>query len=195
VLTKACVLRSGGDFAPEHAQWLARQVPGLVCLTDMHVSGMPTLPLQHAWPKWWAKLEMFGPSLRGDVLMLDLDTVVLRMPEVADRGRSIVLKDFGQPHLIGSGFMYVTESDRRRVWADFTRDPQTVIDTHRKWPKHGDQGYLLQHMHGARRWQDVAKVLSFKTHCETGLPAGAEVVCFHGQPRPWQVDRTWIPKL
>ena len=29
-----------------------------------------TLPLEHDWPGWWAKMEMFGPSLTGDVLML-----------------------------------------------------------------------------------------------------------------------------
>jgi hypothetical protein len=193
-VTLACALKLGGDFNADHAAWLARQVPGLVCVTDEEVPGVPTVKPELDLPGWWIKMNMFSPSvLRGDVLMMDLDTVVLSMPALPDR--STVLEDFSWPGLIGSGFMFVTAADRARIWADFTRDPQAVIATHKKWPKHGDQGYLFQHLGAAQRWQSVAKVYSFKTHCEARLPTDAQVVCFHGKPRPWEVERSWVPKL
>lgn len=155
---KACVLRSGGDFRPEHVQWLAKQVAGLVCLSDVDVPGVKTIPLRTDWPKWWAKLEMFGPSLDGDVLMIDLDTVLLSMPAVPDR--TTVLRDFYHSELIGSGFMFVTSEDRARVWEAFNRDPAGIMVSCQKWPRWGDQGFLMDHLSDAQRWQDVAKVYS-----------------------------------
>lgn len=194
-MIKACVLRSGGEFKPEHVQWLARQVPGLVCLSDVPVEGVPTIPLVYDWPGWWAKLEMFGPSLQGDVLMLDLDTVVLRVPD--EPAQTTVLRDFTQPDLMGSGFMYVTAADRGRVWEAFTANPRAHMAACSTWPRWGDQGFLQGHIGHAAKWGD--EVRSYKVHCGRGLPGGTEVVCFHGKPRPWGVKPAgkdvWIPAL
>jgi hypothetical protein len=188
---KACVLRSGGDFRPEHVQWLARQIPGLVCLADVPVAGVATLPLRYDWPGWWSKLEMFGPSLAGDVLMMDLDTVVLSLP--AEPGETTVLRDFTKPDLMGSGFMYVTAADRARVWAEWLRDPPGHMADCRKWPKWGDQGFLQDLIGDAAKWGD--EVRSYKVHVrDRGLPVGMSVCCFHGRPRPWDIDEAWVPK-
>ena len=187
----ACVLRSGGDFGPEHVQWLARQVPGLVCLSDVPVPGVDWRPLQHDWPGWWAKMEMFGPALEGDVLMIDLDTVVLRLPEAP--GETTVLQDFTEPSVMGSGFMYVTAADRARVWDAWLADPAKHMRDNRRWPKWGDQGFLQEHIGGAAKWG--ASVRSYKVHCRGGLPEGADVVCFHGKPRPWDARAAWVPPL
>lgn len=190
-MTPACVLRSGGDFGPEHVRWLARQVPGLVCLSDVPVPGVDWRPLKHAWPGWWAKLEMFGPSLDGDVLMIDLDTVVLAMPDLP--GETTVLQDFTEPSVMGSGFMYVTAADRARVWEAWLEDPEAHMRANNRWPKWGDQGFLEPLIGGAAKWG--AEVASYKVHCRTGVPEGAKVVCFHGKPRPWNVRTPWVPPL
>lgn len=192
-MIKACVLRSGGDFLAEHVQWLARQVPGLVCLSDTVVAGVETIPLQHDWPGWWAKMEMFGPSLTGDVLMLDLDTVVRELPATPDR--TTVLRDFTEPTIIGSGLMYVTAADRARVWDAWLTDPVGHMERCERWPKLGDQGFLMEHLADAARWQDVEPVYSYKQHCRGGLPADAKVVCFHGRPRPWDCGAAWVPPM
>lgn len=193
MLTKACVLRSGGDFRPEHVQWLARQVPDLVCLSDVDVPSVRTIALRHEWPRWWSKIEMFGPSLSGDVLMIDLDTVILKMPDMPTR--TTVLRDFTEPSVIGSGFMFVKEADRLPIYEAFARDPLGHMRRNESWPRWGDQGFLFDYLKDAQRWQDVAKVYSYKVHCRQGLPVDAEVVCFHGKPRPWAVSFDWIPKL
>jgi hypothetical protein len=193
MVTKVCTLRSGGDFGPQHVQWLAKQVPGLVCLSDVPVDGVETIPLRTNWPKWWAKLEMFGPSVSGDALMIDLDTVVIQMPDIPNT--TTVLRDFYSPELIGSGFMFVTERDRARVWEAFMADPKGHMDSCQKWPRWGDQGFLLGHLEAAKRWQDIAKVYSYKVHCKNKLPSDANVVCFHGTPRPWECGADWVPQL
>lgn len=191
-MIKACVLRSGGDFGPEHVRWLARQVPDLVCLTDTPVEGVECIALEHDWPGWWAKMEMFGPSLTGDVLMIDLDTVVLRMPEMPDR--TTVLENFADSGWMGSGFMYVTAADRARVWAGWMQNPEKHMRDNRTWPKWGDQGFLQDYIGGAARWGE--NVRSYKIHIRgRALPPGVDVVCMHGRPRPWEARESWIPSL
>ncbi|MHC4270459.1 MAG: hypothetical protein ACYSTS_18650, partial [Planctomycetota bacterium] len=34
------------------------------------------------------------------------------------------------------------------------------------------------------------KIVSFKHHCKNGAPKDAEIVCFHGKPRPKDVGWT-----
>lgn len=190
-MTPACVLRSGGDFRPEHVQWLARQVPGLVCLSDVPVPGVETRPLQYDWPGWWAKLEMFGPSLVGDVLMIDLDTVVLAMPKQPTE--TTVLRDFTRPEVMGSGFMFVTAADRARVWDAWLADPAGHMARCNRWPRWGDQGFLQDHIGDCAKWGP--EVVSYKVHCQRGVPEVAQVVCFHGKPRPWDCGAPWVPAL
>jgi len=189
----ACVLRSGGDFKPEHVRWLAKQVPGLVCLSDLDVKGVETIQMQYDWPGWWSKMEMFSPLLDGNVLMIDLDTVILNLPD--EPKETTVLRDFTMPELMGSGLMYVTAEDRARVWAEWIKDPQGNIKKCQSWPRYGDGGFLQEIIGDSQKWQDIDIVLSYKEHCKDKLKDGAKVVCFHGLPRPWQIENEWVPRL
>jgi hypothetical protein len=190
--TLLCVLRAGKDFAPAHVQWLARQVPGIVCLSDQSVPGVPTIALRTRWPGWWAKLEAFDSELvSGDVLLMDLDTVVLKLPRLPSK--TTVLSDFYRPHLMGSGFMFITAADRARCWEAFNVNPARHMRecvTRARW---GDQGFLQPFLGVAARWGD--EVRSYKVHCRSGVPQGTQIVCFHGKPRPWDVADEWVPPL
>jgi hypothetical protein len=190
--TIVCVLRAGKDFAPRHVRWLAAQVPGIVCLSDQPVSGVPTIALRTRWPRWWAKMEAFDVDrIPGDVLLIDLDTVVLEMPDMPSA--TTVLDDFYRPQMMGSGFMFLTEADRARCWEAFNRNPKLHMiqcTTRAKW---GDQGFLHPLIGGSARWGD--EVRSYKVHCREGVPHGTRVVCFHGKPRPWEVSAPWVPQL
>ena len=179
-----CVLRSGGDFGPEHVQRLARQMPDLHALSDVPIEGVPTIPLQYDWPTWWAKMELFRPDIKGDLFFADLDTLILTMPQLPCV--DTVLTDLGDPKVIGSGLMYLTEATRAVIWGQWIKSPQAHMDAHIKWPA-GDQGFLLKFLRGAQRWQSIARVYSWKIHCKKGIPKDAEVVCFHGKPRPWDI--------
>lgn len=192
--TKVCALKLGGDFGPEHVRWLAKQVPDIVCISASDIPGVTTIRPEMDAPGWWVKMNAFSPNvISGDVLLIDLDTVVLSLPDMPTQ--TTVLRDFTEPTIMGSGFMFVTESDRTRVWESWASDPRRHIRENQCWPRWGDQGFLQKHLGDCQKWQDVAQVVSFKAHCQSGVPAGTQVCCFHGQPRPWHVIAPWVPAL
>lgn len=180
-----CVLRSGGDFTPEHVQRLAGMVPDLWCLSDYEIDGIKTIRLQHDWQGFWAKMELFRPDIEGDLFYFDLDTTVYNLPPAPDQ--TTVLRDFRKGHLIGSGLMFLKEAERSRVWNGFIDNPAKAIKANRSGLRWGDQGFLMDYYRESQRWQDIAKVYSYKYHCLEGVPSDADIVCFHGNPRPWDV--------
>lgn len=195
MVRKITVLRSGGEFTEAHAEWLARQVPELWCLTDLQPD-MPRVILDFHWPGWFSKMELFDPALAGDLLYLDLDTVVLGdLDELieATGGQTTLLSDFYSPEFAASGFMYIAERDKQKVWGHWLAGPEVHMQRARTRECWGDQGIISEALGPVQRWQDVApgKVASYKT----GARTGASVVCFHGNPRPWDSGAGWVPAL
>ena len=190
------VLRSGGEYLPEHVVRLKAQcerfAPGIAfrCLSDVDVPGWITL--RHDWPGWWAKLEIF--RMRGPCLYMDLDSTVVGdlepLIEIARTRQFVTLRDFNPKHrTVGSGIM-AWSGDQRPLYQTFLRDPRHHVaenSTSRWW---GDQGFIERHRQ-PEFWQDLlpGAVVSWKKHCRNGIPEGARVVCFHGHPRPWQVGQ------
>lgn len=179
-----CVLRLGGEFKPEHVQRLAKQVPDLVCLSDVNIKGVETIPLQYTWPKWWAKLELFRPDIEHDLFYLDLDTTVHNMPAMPDK--TTVLTDFGDKSVIATGLMFIKHEDKAVIWNHFIANPHKAMSEHIKWPA-GDGGFINRFYHDKQRWQHIANVYSYKMHCGKGVPKDAHIVCHHGKPRPWDI--------
>ncbi len=196
-VTRVCVLRSGGDFTPRHVQWLAKQVPGLVCLTDMEVPGVPIIQMPNAWPGWWSKMNLFSPAIPGDLLYLDLDTVVIGdLAPLEGVGETTLLDDFYKPGLMASGLMYIREEDKAHVWDAWMADPEGHQNRCRTRERWGDQGFL-QDVLTANTWQNAlpGAAVSYKVHCQKQIPHGARVVCFHGNPRPWAAKQSWVLPL
>lgn len=163
---------------------LARSVPGLMCLTDYPaIAGVEIRPLLSRWPGWWAKMEAYGPMVQGDMLLMDLDTVVLEMPAMPSQ--TTVLRDWLEPSVMNSSWVFATEQDRMRVWNRFVSDPGRHMAANNAWPNWGDQGFLQGVIGGRAKWGE--EIRSYKVHCQDGVPAGTKVVCFHGKPRPWDL--------
>ncbi len=203
MLRVALVLRGGGEFLPLHAQVLAKQVErylctDVVCLTDVKVAGVDTIPLTFGWPGWWAKMELFDPKLRGDLLYMDLDTVVVGdLADIASVNRLTILRDFyrdgkRRPEGLGSGLMFLPEQDRAEIWDKWIQRPAQYISHYRMMGK-GDQAFLEDwSMTRWARWQDLVpnQVLSWKVHtCWKGTPRSTRIICMHGNPRPWNTHR------
>ncbi len=194
---RICVLRSGKEYGSKHVQWLARQVPDLVCLSDVEVEGVHTIRLKHNWPGWWAKMELFRPDIEDDLLFFDLDTVVLGgIEQLESLEHTTLLSDFYKPNLPASGLMLIKNRDKDRVWSDWMEDPEAHMKrcvTREHW---GDQGYLRDVL-PCKRWQNELpnRIFSYKVHAMRSTPVGASVICFHGNPRPWDVKKSWIPEL
>lgn len=185
-VTPVCAYVAGGDFRTDHALALASQVPGLVCLSSTPVPFVRTIAPKVQWPHWWCKMAAYDTDLiPGDILLMDLDTVVLQMPQMPTK--TTVLNDFTRPGCIGSGFVYITEADRKRVYEVWMQDPSSHMarcTTRDAW---GDQGFLEPLLPDAGRWG--SNIVSYKRHCLHGIPFGTDVVCFHGVPRPWDTVR------
>ena len=84
VITVACVLKSGGDFTPEHVYALKNALNEhlpehrFYCFTDVDCMPVWMIPLIHDLPGWWSKMELCRPDeIPGTVLYIDLDTVIL----------------------------------------------------------------------------------------------------------------------
>jgi hypothetical protein len=194
--TVACVLRSGGDYdlgwvGALHAglRGVGGPDPRLVCLTDSVTEWSDGYePMQHAWPGWWSKLELFRPGLfDGPVLYLDLDSLIIGDLSALRSydGPLAMLSDFYKPARAQSGVMAWTPGElTESLWSEWTRDPSSHMAAHR-----GDGEWL--HATLARlgiepdRIQDLwpDQVVSYKVHARSNAPEGARVVCGHGNPR------------
>lgn len=203
------VLRAGGDFTPAHVQALQRQArvhapwADFQCLSDTPIERVEVIPLVHKWPGWWSKMEMFRPDIKGPFLYMDLDTVLAgSLDDILRVDNLTMLRDFyrdgkRRPAGLQSSLMYVPEAVRPAAWNLFSARPQEIMAAHARG---GDQAFLEKHWGlDTRVWQECLpqQVVSFKVHCAVnrlgggtvfrGIPDGARVVCFHGQPRPFDV--------
>jgi hypothetical protein len=198
-LTVACVLRFGGEYGPDHVARLRDGVARhlslkhrFVCLSDVPVP-CERIPLKHHWPGWFSKIELFRrENLPGDVFYLDLDTCIVGpLDDLVRPHRFTVLRNFwvdaNHPR-IGSGLM-AWGVDLSLIYERFKADARALMDAAVVKENWGDQGIIQRKTPiQPQRWQDVApgRVVSWKMHCKAGVPPRASIVCFHGQPRPWE---------
>jgi len=214
IATVATILRSGGDYEPEDVRRLKACVDknlqgayGFVCLTDRpddvgRIPDVDVMALEHDWPGWWAKMEVF--RLEGPTLYLDLDTVVTGdlgpiLTAISEKRDTLfAVRDFYkgslQTGLLGwavnmrwiyEAFAWAAAS---AVWRRSRLCWEMSILDHRF---HGDADWLRLGCPRAALpvvfLQDVVSgIVSYKVHCEKQgqPPACARVVCFHGHPRP-----------
>lgn len=183
------MLRSGAHYDAEYVERIVAAVPGrVVCLSDCAVP-CERVPLEHHWPGWWSKMELFRPDLAGDFLYMDLDTVVRGPLDDLFCGKLALLRDFYRPDGLGSGLMYLPERDRGEIWREWTQNPALWMA---ECGFGGDQAFLERFwLARAARFQDIApgQVVSYKASPPAERRA-ARVVCFHGEPRPRDVNWT-----
>jgi hypothetical protein len=170
------------------------------CFTDdaaglvdgIAVHGLPHKNLEG----WWHKLYLFSNDLpipKGErIFFIDLDTLVTRNIDALlthDCRSIVVLRDLytglaktvtGTDN-VGSGLMSWYHGDYPQVWDSFKKNPAAAIA---QVKPHGDQKWVQLTATDRKYWQDLFpdKVVSFKVHCNSGLPSAASVVCYHGRP-------------
>jgi hypothetical protein len=178
-------------------------MPGseFICFSDVELP-FQRVPLVTDWPAWWAKMEIYGSSLQGPLLVMDLDTVILGKfePSAEHLTRSWVMRHFTRdgfaaPEEFSCGIMLVTEDFRRKVFEHFSRDPAFYM----RESLGDDQKYFKKYWGTSlERFQDAFpdQFVSFKLHvAQHGLREDNVFVNFHGLPRPWQVKESWIPEV
>lgn len=199
------VFRSGGDFLPLHVQVLHRQVfdwspPGteFVCLSDTRIPGVDTIPLQTNWPGFWAKMELFHPRIEGNVLFIDLDTVICGP-----------IEDFLKPRPLttfGGALMWLPEEDRKEAGEIFRTDPEGIMREYggedvflrAVWAKQYtvprtfvDQ--VISERKMTLQWhKELPGQVAFRKYrgllqpgCSITRSEDTRIVIFSGLPRPW----------
>jgi len=205
-LTVVCVLKTGGEYTRKYSMIMQNMVErnttikhDFLVLTDANLVHQKQLRLARNYPGWWSKLELF--RLKGPVLYLDLDTVIVGN---IDRLAKAVMA------LPENSFRMLTPFNEGRAskgeWASgilawngdfrFLLDniPASKTDSFFKgW----DQVYIFKKLqqHGITidSINRHAKIYSYRRHCVDGLPKNAEIVCFHGNNRPHSTNNVdWV---
>jgi len=185
------VLRSGGEYKPEHVYRLAKQCRphGFLCLTDVPLD-VPYFPLMHDWPGWWAKIELF--RLSGPILYMDLDTTIVGdlepFLEAVEEHEFIMLRPFAERRKGWASGLMGWSGDLSEIYRNFLTDPTGNMNRCRTFNNWGDQGFISNNTPVEPvAWQDVlpGKVVSYK---KDGMKEDASIVCFHGNPRPWEIE-------
>lgn len=199
----SCVLRESAAFDRTKVEWLASMVRAhlpqwqFLPFSDVSLS-MPHRRLQSDLPSWWAKMEIHASDLPGPVLILDLDTVIVRkwITTVEQLSRPYILRHFTRdgfryPEQFCGGMLLTTPAFRSRV-ADHFR-PSHIVECHGD-----DQTYYYEHHRSVlSRFQDEwpDEMVSYKLHVlDHGLRPDNTFINFHGLPRPWDISHDWIPK-
>ena len=181
-LTVALV--NAGDYLGRGAEYVGRLVEGI----EANMTVPHRFKIIGGEPSWWAKLDLFRPDAfpaRERVLYFDLDTVITGPLDdlAAYAGPFACLRDFYRPWGLGSGVMAWEHGTCDDLWTEWIAKGSPKL-------KGGDQVWVEVMRPDAVRLQDQfpGQFASWKRDCVTGIPAGTRVVCFHGVPRPHQVN-------
>lgn len=175
------------------------------CLTDLvginWIGGtFNVLPFVYNYRGWWSKIELFRPRLVESerIVYFDLDTIILDniddllLQEEDFIGLQTFIPGKKWSNYMGSGIL----SWKNDGSFDFLFEEFKYVN-HSKALR-GDQDYislkLKQHNIKFNYWQDmVGGMYSYKRNVRGRyLPDDARIVCFHGNPRPNQVQDDWV---
>lgn len=142
------------------------------------------------YPTWWGKLTLFGPKER--IVFLDLDNIIVGNVDFLFeyQGNFCILHDFYRYKGYGSAVMSIAPNFGEQIKADFILNSKFIMAN---FP--GDQNFIESKVDSADQWQDLYpnKIVSYKAHdCAQGLPPDARMVCYHGVPKPHEVEHDWM---
>lgn len=197
---KVLCVKVGNRFGPDYVNRLQAMVARhlsyehtFICLTDnpegLNCQAETIDP--EVYPTWWGKILAFTHDER--VLLFDLDTVIVDSIDfmAAYDGDFCTLRGFGYPFRYGSAVLSIAPGFGRHVHEEYAKDPAKA-----QWisGSFGDGQFMQLCLGEQDRWQDLypGKFVSYKAHCQQGVPEGAAVVCFHGTPRPHEINTPWL---
>lgn len=198
-LTVACVLWMGKfrgrRYSPEWVRRLRNMVARhldrphrFVCLSNVDVDGVETIPLPDGLPGWWAKLALFREPLGERTLYLDLDTLITGdlgeivgypspfalMPPSYVFGKGKPAGGVGVVDRYQSSCMVWDAGQGERLWAGFYASVRAQY--------RGDQDFIGDTLPGL----DTMPPGWFRKlkDCQSGPPEGVKVVL----SMPWKND-------
>lgn len=185
------VLRSGGEYKPEHVLrmqgMLDRYVDcpaRLVCYSDVDIPGIQVRPLLHDWPGWWAKLELFREA--EDSFYIDLDMTItgnITDMVMADSDFMALRNMTSRIEGIGSAMMK-WRGDYTAIYETFKADPEKYMAENNKigTNSHGDQSFVWKVLGGRTEFFQERfpnRISGFKS------PQKTDIKVFYGKKKPW----------
>lgn len=211
LITIACV-NVGSKYPRHYVDILRRSVKHhltkehrFVCLTDnaRHYPEIDTVDITSLnLPRWWSKMALFCPEIRGAgrVLYLDLDMVVCGdlAPLLEVENEFAICENFTRlggnsiwPCLYGSCAMVFQNGWGLNIWNQFWNDRHALMD---ECAATGDQMAIqMLHPHAALL-QPLLPANFFLHYRDLGpeQPEGTSVVVFGGRRNPDNCDIEWV---
>lgn len=187
------VLKSGGEYKPEHVQRMLQMLDRyvdcpakFVCYSDVEIPGITTRPLLHDWPGWWSKLEIFRDF--EDSFYIDLDmTITGNITDMVMVDSDFIALRNMNPRIEGIGSaMMKWQEDLSWLYAEFASNTDEYMKDHGKektgTPLLGDQGFMWRFLKpDVEFFQDKfpGRIKKFNEH-------GGDVKVYYGRNRPWK---------
>lgn len=169
-----------------------------ICFTDNPEGlnhGIEAKELPDFLSGWWNKLYLFKGGLFKDgerIFYFDLDTIIVGgIDEIIKyNGDFAILRDFYRPDGYGSAVMSWIAGKFDYIWDSYESAGYPNIEG-------GDQSFIEMMVKNADIWQELypSCFVSYKADCSVSFPRDAKVVCFHGLPRPHEVDDEWVKNI
>lgn len=157
---------------------------------DIHKRPLPCPELKG----WWHKISLFKPGLfeEGErIVYFDLDTVIFgALDEIIQYdGKFAILSDF-QAMGYNSSVMAWKAGECSEIWGSYEKAWFPEIEG-------GDQAWIERVYKNPDFLQHIFpdKFVSYKHKCKYGIPRGASVIVFHGEPRPHEVKDNWVENV
>jgi len=198
-----CVCKSGGIYDEKHVNWLFEQVSKnvinnfqfyVLCdkfLTNLY-SNIIQIPLKYNLQGWFSKFELFRTDLilkYKSNLYLDLDLVItkkLMLPECSSMEDETIysVQDWWAANERQTSVMLFKPMQLQHI---------DVLITQIKEYKTNDQPIITKHfVH--KELPFIIRSFKDKKMQINGF-GDAMIAVFHGNPKPWDVDLEWIPKI
>ena len=160
-----------------------------------YTPGIDVRQLPHELDGWYNKLQLFKAKMfpAGEwVVFLDLDTVITGPVDelVSYSGPFAILRDAYRPDGLQSAVMCWEAGKHGYIWESFKEAGLPIL-------AHGDQEWIERQVVQPIILQNIfpGDFVSYKKDARFGIPKGAKVVFFHGEPRPHEaggwVDHVW----
>lgn len=217
MLTIACVYKSktlttiggltGGDYGPEWVVKLRNAVARsftvshrFVCLSDVVIPGVKTVPLRNNWPGWWSKVELFRRGqFQGPVLYFDLDVVMRgNLDAMAGPFPGMVMLGDKLEGVLNSTALWWDASDPTygAIYERFEANVHGEVAARQGIAALGDQsliqGTLQEAGHAVHVWQEVLPAdwfvpfsffSRYNPEIMQGLPEAARLIYCLGNPK------------
>lgn len=200
-----CCYTPGGDYDAHYKDYIGRLAEGVLknssadtlhCISIMNLEDIPNVtrlePLKGDWKGWHIKAEIFRKDLwegYDRVLYVDLDTIVTSNIDdiLQSEDEVTMLRDFYKPQVWETGMLYFDPKIFDGLYEEFlSRNPKG------KEVKDADiiSNFLRRKGVMPSFFQDSFPVGSYKVDvCRDDRRwTDFSVVCFHGNPRPHEVN-------